>query len=208
MKKESQRLNVGDRLQIEAMVSDKDISVQQITNKLKVNKTTIYRELKRNSEHYSGFFVNCYNLPRSGVCNACKKRTNCQKDRLIYRYRTAQLNSEARCSLSRSFSNLNDKDFEIIDDIVYSGTVLGQSLHHIYTSNPILKTICSERTIRRMCYRGELKTKPHHLRRYVRYKRQYKKDYKEIMLKNPKTLIGRTFVNFVMKPSPSRPGFF
>lgn len=46
MKKESERLNVGDRLQIEAMVSDKNISAQQIANKLKVDKTTIYRDSK------------------------------------------------------------------------------------------------------------------------------------------------------------------
>lgn len=196
MKKESERLNVGDRLQIEAMVSDKNISAQQIANKLKVDKTTIYRELKRNSKHYSGYTIRCYNLPRSGVCNSCKRRSNCEKNRLIYRYRTAQLNSEARCSRSRSFSHLDDETFKIIDDIIYSGTNLGQSLHHIYISNPILKTICSERTIRRMCYRDELRTKPHQLRRYVRYKRQYKKDYKDIKLKNPKVLIGRTFADF------------
>lgn len=198
------RLTVGDRLKIQAMVSDKKYNITKIAEELNVNKSTISRELKNNSEKYFGFNTKCYILPKCGVCNSCSKRTICQKSRLIYNYKTAQNKSEFRASGSRSLTRIEPDKIAIVDSIVKKGTDLGQSLHHIYAANPELKEICSERTIRRMCYRGDLTTKPHNLKRYVRYKREYKKTYKDIQLRNVRVLIGRTFEDFLEYIGPNK----
>ena len=196
MKKDTKRLTVDDRLKIQVMVTDSSFTISKIARILKVSKSTISRELKRNCEIKAGYETKCYRLPKCGVCNSCERRTSCPKMRRFYFYRSAQEKSENRASTSRSFSKLSQNDLSLVDDIVWDGTLKGQSLHHIYVANPVLHEICCERTIRRMCYRGELKTKCHHLKKYVRYKRSYKKEYKDIKLKNPRILIGRTYSDF------------
>ena len=197
MTRNTKRLTVDDRLKIQVMVADESFTIAKIAKTLKVNKSTISRELKRNSEIKPGYEIKCYKLPKSGVCNSCNRKNNCHKMRRLYFYRSAQEKSEKRASLSRSFSNLDHDDLKLIDEIVYNGTLNGQSLHHIYVANTVLQDICCERTIRRMCYRGELKTKCHQLKKYVRYRRSYKKEYKDIKLKNPRILIGRTYSDFI-----------
>lgn len=204
MKKEIRRLQVGDRLKIQAKASDEHATITDIAIYIGVNKSTISRELKNNSEFYPGFETKCYRLPKSGVCNSCSRRVNCDKARKIYNYKTAQEKSELRASSSRSLSRIDPEGLEIINDITFRAVNLGQSLHHLYVANPVLETICSERTIRRMCYRNELNIKPHQLRMYVRYKHDYKKDIKEIKLRNPLILLGRTFEDFLQEIGPKK----
>lgn len=203
-KKEIRRLQVGDRLKIQAMVSDEFTTITEIANSLKYNKSTIARELKNNCEIYPGSDIDCYRLPKSGVCNACKRRVNCEKTRRIYNYRTAQEKSDLRASSSRSLGRMHPDELAIVNEITSRSVHLGQSLHHLYVANPILKEICSERTIRRMCYRGELDIKPHQLRRYVRFKHEYKKPLKDLQLRNPKILIGRTYEDFLKEIGPNK----
>lgn len=104
-----------------------------------------------------------------GLCNACPYKT-CQKDRIYYNFQDANARSTTLRRSSRSKPKFSPKKIKIIDEIVSKGVHLGQSLHHIYITNPILSSLCSERTIRRLCYRGNLNIRPHELRRYVRYK--------------------------------------
>lgn len=204
MKKEIRRLQVGDRLKIHAKVSDANATITDIANYVGFNKSTISRELKNNSEIYPGFDIKCYRLPKSGVCNSCKRRVNCDKTRKIYNYKTAQEKVDLRASCSRSLSRIDQEGKEIINDITFKSVCLGQSLHHLYVANPVLQGICSERTIRRMCYRGELNIKPHQLKRYVRFKHDYKKENKELQLRNPLILLGRTFEDFLREIGPKK----
>lgn len=60
MKKEIRRLQVGDRLKIQAKASDENATITDIAIYIVVNKSTISRELKNNSEFYPGFETKCY----------------------------------------------------------------------------------------------------------------------------------------------------
>jgi len=105
--------------------------------------------------------------------------------------------SSSRNHNSRSVTKLSESDLKTIDDIVTDGVTLGQSLHHIYVSDKILHSLCCERTIRRLIYRGNLSIRPHQLRRYVRYKHQYAKEPGDIHLRDIRALIGRTHKDYV-----------
>ena len=101
--------------------------------------------------------------------------------------------------ISRQVPKLNELVIKCIDDIVSNGVRLGQSLHHIYIANPELKQLCSERTIRRLCYNLHLSIKPHELKKYVVYKREYanKRPKEIIKLRNQAKIVGRTFTDFL-----------
>lgn len=103
------------------------------------------------------------------------QKKGCCKRKKFCDFKHAQSITDNRRITSIFHSELLVKDIEIIDEIVKSGVNLGQSLHHIYVSNPILNSICSEKTIRRLVYRGILSIKSHQLRKYVVYKRNIKK---------------------------------
>jgi IS30 family transposase len=93
----------------------------------------------------------------------------------------------------------------MIDETVTEGVRQGQSLHHIYIADASLKSLCNERTIRRrLCYRGNLSVKPHELRRYVRYKREYLKGHKDIAPRDIRVLLGRTYKDYLRKSSSNK----
>ncbi len=97
---------------------------------------------------------------------------------------------------SRSKPKLNGEAIKLIDEIVSEGVRLGQSLHHIYQSDPHLQSLCSERTIRRYVYRGILGVKRHQLRRYVRFKHSQHQVDQVLPVKDVRVLLNRTFKDF------------
>jgi IS30 family transposase len=105
---------------------------------------------------------------------------------------------------SRSKSKLSIDDIQKINEVVSQGVLLGQSLHHIYISNPFLSKICVERTIRRIVYRGILSIKPHQLRRYVTYKHEYSKNPSQMRLRDIRVLIGRSYKDYKRKTTTNK----
>ncbi|MGD9813458.1 MAG: helix-turn-helix domain-containing protein [Bacilli bacterium] len=171
---------MDDRMTIQACIHD-NRSMTQISSYLGVNKSTISREIRLHQITKQGYFVkSCPHRSNLGLCNGCPHRNSCTKDRHYYNYLEAQQQAESIHLSAYSKSKLSPQNIRLIDDIVTDGVRLGQSLHHIYVSNPILANICAERTIRRLCYRRELTVKPHELRRYVVYKHGYKKHHKKL----------------------------
>jgi transposase, IS30 family len=186
------RMDEEDRMIIQACLHYR-FSIQQIATRLAVNKSTISRELHRNSIIKVGQSnLPCPTLQQLIVCNVCSKKGYCIKTKRYYDYKKAIELSATRNSNSRSMPKLNETLLSQVDEIVGEGVRLGQSLHHIYVSNKILQSQCCERTIRRLVYRGDLSIRPHQLRKYVTYKRAYKKSPKEINLRDIRALIGRT----------------
>lgn len=191
------RLSIDDRMTIQACIHD-NRSITQIASRLGVNKSTISREIHLHQTVKAGFVVkNCSHRSRLGLCNGCPHRYSCTKEHLYYNYVEAQEQAVSTHLSAHSKSKLLPQQIRLIDSIVTDGVRLGQSLHHIYISNPILAKICVERTIRRLCYRRELTVKPHELRRYVVYKHTYKKTPQESRLRDIRVLIGRTYKDYL-----------
>lgn len=191
------RLSIDDRMTIQACIHDNH-SITQIASRLGVNKSTISREICLHQTVKEGFVVtNCPHRSRIGLCNGCPHRYSCTKEHHYYNYVTAQEQAVSTHLSAHSKSKLLPQQILLIDGIVTEGVRLGQSLHHIYISNPKLAKICVERTIRRLCYRHELTSKPHELRRYVVYKHAYKKTPQESRLRDIRVLIGRTYKDYL-----------
>ena len=195
-KKIKKHLTVIDRMIIQACIHDHR-NITQIADRLNVSKSTISREIAKFKTYKLCSYPKCSNR-WLGLCNPCPHKA-CIKDKYYYNFREAEIRSANLRSTSRSKSRLAPKDIAIVDQIVSEGVTLGQSLHHIYCSSPILEKICHERTIRRLCDRGNLSIRSHQLRRYVTYKHSYKKEPKESMLRDIRVLIGRTYKDYLAK---------
>ena len=191
------RLNLEDRMLIQACLLA-HMNITDIAFRVHVHKSTISRELKNNSVYIKGINFSCTHK-ENGLCNGCTMKQVCRKEKIFYDFKEAQLKSQRNRSTPRSKPKTNEETIKYIDEVVTQGVLLGQSLHHIYVSDPKLKYFVSEQTIRRLCYRNHLRIKPFQLRRYVRYRRSYKKEIQEIKLRDIRVLIGRTNQEFLKR---------
>jgi len=195
--KVNKRLDVEDRMVIQACLHDQ-MTLEQIASRINVSKSTISRELNRNTLVEPGETTfQCPTLKRLIVCNTCGKKGYCQLTKRYYNFKIAEKMTTSRNHDARSITKLKEDTLKTIDMIVSEGVLRGQSLHHIYIGDKTLQSLCCERTIRRLIYRGNLSIKPHHLRRYVRYKRQYQKELKDINIRDIRALIGRSYKDYV-----------
>lgn len=193
--KDRLKLDDEDRMIIQACLHDHK-NITEISQRLGKNKSTISRELHRNQIIKLGNNVPCNDLKQLVVCNVCKKKKYCVRTKIYYDFQKANEWTHNRRRISRSTPKLREEYIKIIDKIVTDGVLLGQSLHHIYMSDSTLQSICSERTIRRLIYRGNLSIRPHQLRRYVRFKHRLPKSPEEVTVRDIRMLIGRTFKEF------------
>ena len=195
MAKSYKRLTIYDRMDIQAAIHDHK-TISEIAEMLKVSKSTISRELHRETLND----LNCPILKRIATCNVCTKKSYCTFQKLYYDFSVSQTMSDENKVLSRAKSRLSKEQLHTIDTIVTPLIKKGQSLHHIYASDITLKTMCSERTLRRLIYRNELSIGPSFLRRYVRFKHKKQKTTQPVQVRDVKNLIGRTYrdyINFV-----------
>ena len=188
------RLNIDERMLIQACLS-RNMNLTEIANRLKRDKSTISREVKNHLVVKEGCIKSkCSN--RYFVCNICPTRYSCLHTRRYYNFKSANDESDNQKRLSRSKTFINKEHLLIIDKILIDEIrTLKQSLHHVYVSNPVLKKICSERTIRRLIYRNEMTVKSHELRKYCLYKHKYKAVYK-YNLRDIRVLIGRQYKDY------------
>lgn len=196
--KRKPKLGASERIKIQILLERK-LSFSEIARELNRSVSTITREIHRNSTIEGKDYPRC--PKRFIVCNKCHKIHICSFEQVFYNYEEAQNKSENRNESAQNRTKLSPGVVSIIDDIVTTGIRNCKSLHHVYFANPILKTLCSERTIRRLIYRRELNVKSHELRRYVRFKRKPEKT-KKIWVRNIEVLYGRQyedFLNYVTK---------
>ena len=149
MAKGYKRLTIYDRMDIQAAIHDHK-TITGIAKMLKVSKSTISRELHREMLNNS----KCPILKRIATCNVCCKKTYCKFPKLYYDFSVSQTLSDENKVLSRTKSRLSKEQIKTIDTIITPLIKKGQSLHHIYASDITLKTLCSERTLRRLIYRN------------------------------------------------------
>jgi len=191
------RLNSDDRMVIQACLTEK-MSITDIARRLGKNKSTISREISKHIEIHDGYNEHvCIHEKEFFVCNGCQHRKSCAHRKRYYNFENAHRVSGEIRSKSRRKSKLSQSQNTLINEILIDQVRnLHQSLHHVYVVNPILKTICSERTIRRAIYRGDFDVKAHELRRYVVYSHSYEKKA-NCKLKDITVIIGRTFSDYL-----------
>lgn len=130
------------------------------------------------------------------VCNKCTKRSYCTFKQVFYKYEETENKTYGRNKSAQNRTKLSPEVVAMINDVFTPGIRSGQSIHHVYFANPILKTLCLERTIGRLIYRRELDVKCHELRRYVHIKRpQPKREL--VKLRNIEVLYGRQYEDFL-----------
>lgn len=192
------RLTTEERMVIQACLT-KNMTLTEIARRLKRDKSTISREIAKNTiKVYGVDYVECIHYKENFLCNSCRYRhRNCYHTKYYYDFKKADDKAKKQRHESCKGSRLKISDVKYIDSILIEEIRnLRQSLHHVYIANPALQKICSERTIRRLIYRGEVSVKPHELRRYVRYKHSSKTNEK-LPLKDITVIIGRTYTDYL-----------
>ena len=191
------KLDIYDRMTIQACISKK-MTIKEIATRLNVHISTIYRELERNSIKRESPIL-CYKLnSKYKICNNCHNKNICNKNKRYYDFEEAEIKTKTNRKNSRKHLKLSDTNLKIIDELVKNGVDKGQSIHHIYISNPILHSICCEETIRRLCYKGYLTTKAHELRRFVRFRHKNPDPIKNnTQQKNMAKYDGRTYRDYL-----------
>lgn len=136
----------------------KSMSLTQIAARLKRNKSSISREISKHLEVKEGFVEKqCIHKKEYFVCNVCPFKNGCGHKRIFYNFEIAARQANDTRKLSRLKTRLTKKQIKIIDEILVSKVREPiQSLHPVYIANPILQSICSERTIRRSQYIAEI----------------------------------------------------
>jgi IS30 family transposase len=133
------------------------------------------------------------------VCNGCNLLRYCKNDKRYYDCSKAEAMSLQNRVSTRKRKLLSKEDISIINNIV-SPLIKekGQSIHHVYVSHPVLMTICSERTIRRLIYDRYLDVKAHDLPRYVRFEHKSQYNYvRESKVANIERMYQRTYTDFL-----------
>lgn len=180
---------------IQAMITSKN-TLGEIAERHGVSKSTISRELKKNTVVKPGSKFPCQHKSPLDLCNGCPFRGMCTREKRYYNFQLAQETSDETKVSSRNKSRLTPREIEIIDKIITPGIASGQSLYHIYLSNPQLAEICSERTIRRVLYKGVFSIGPSFLRRYPTLKHSKIKQKCSVRLRDLSILVGRTYEGF------------
>ena len=223
--KQKKRLTVDDRINLQACIA-KNLSWKETSKILKKNRSTIYRELKNyftihDGRHscihcvkydyckeigivvHQGINYECFEPAYCSklshfpfVCNSCENKKKCNREKRYYDCINAENRSRENRVGTRKHKRVPKYDIETINEIVSPLIFKGQSIHHIYETNPVLKTICCERTIRRLIYDRYLEAKAHDLIRYSRFPRKKKRlVHDDHSLKNIERLFKRTYTD-------------
>ena len=224
--KDKTRLTIDDRINLQAALT-KGTSLKDVCKLLKKHRTTIYRELvnystiksvaktcshcsklqfcrengvinyKKECPEYDG--LRCFKLKKYPyVCNGCYLYAHCRNDKHYYDCSKAEAMSLKNRVSTRKRKLLTKEEILKINGIV-SPLIKdkGQSIHVIYVNNPVLWSICSERTIRRLIYDQYLDAKAHDLPRFVRFEHKSQYAYvRENKIANIERMYQRTFTDF------------
>lgn len=216
-------LTYEDRCNIESELNN-GTSINQIAQLLNKHHSTILREIKNNKsfrEHkkyydyknpcakrnscykkFCDFKKPCYEketcsklLSTPYVCNFCKSRSGCRKERFIYYAKTAHLSYEKKLIESRSGINLTDEEiYEINKIIAPLIKEKNQSVNHIYINHPELLPF-SKTTFYNYVNLKAINIANIDLPRQVRYKQR--KNKKRRTLEERSIRINRSYEDFI-----------
>lgn len=222
--KDKDRIGLDERINIQAGIA-KGLTLAQIARIVDKSRSTVYREIVNNATYrdcrhtcshcwlescgdrrwllYKDGSCTCFE-PRDCekwntfpyCCNGCSDNFRCADRKRYYDCADADMLSTKKRHEPRVCKRLTDDDVAMIGKVVSEGVLLGQSLHHIYETDPQIKYICSERTVRRYLYAGYFAVKAHQLPRYVRYQHKYGIAARKKPV-NVERMLGRTYSDYL-----------
>ncbi len=180
-------------------------SIMQMARYLRFSRQSIYHELhgnayiKRTTKHLGMADAEpiCVRLTKYPfVCNVCPYKQTCRRVKRYYHADVAHSLAKHRLVDRRKGTRLSKGQLLAIDETLTPLIKKGQSLHHIYKTNPGTFPVC-ERTLRNLINRQVLTVRNIDLPYTVRFK--VKKVYKPpqpLQTRMPEVLLGRTYEDF------------
>lgn len=198
-------LSYEDRKNIEDGLNDNK-SINQIAKEICRSHSTILREIDRNKVYYKPKQYNnyksnnydkdisCERLSKSPyVCNGCKKRSGCRKERFTYYARKADDSYKELISECRKGINLTEEEIYNINKTITPLIKKGQSYNHLYINHPDILDF-SKTSFYNYISEGIFEFKPIDMPRMVRYKKR--QNNKRRTRKEREIRIGRTYEDF------------
>ena len=204
------QLNKEQRNTIEQLIN-KGETFTNIGNAIKVDRTTVAKEIKRNRIIRSSYFsiysdtginraINgCEKLSKPPYCcNTCKSKNYCSKYHLYYNATAAQKHYEESLSESRKGIDVTNEEIEIINkNIVPLVKQNKQSVNQIYINHPDILYF-SKTTFYKYVNEGVILLSNMDLPRKVRYKKRKKKKNKKNK-RDYSILKGRTYEDYIIR---------
>lgn len=198
-------LSYEDRKNIEDGLNNNK-SINQIAIELNRSHSTILREIDRNKIYYKpSNWNNCYNdknkdyscnkLSKSPhVCNGCKSRSGCRKERFTYYARKANDSYKELISSCRQGINLTEEEIYNINKIITPLVKKGQTTNHLYINHPEVLNF-SKVSFYNYVSNGVFEFGPLDFPRIVKHKKRKKQ--KRRSRQEREILIGRKYEDFI-----------
>lgn len=198
-------LSYEDRKNIEDGLNNKK-SINQISIELNKAHSTILREIDRNKVYYKPSNWNnsyndlckdysCNRLSKSPhVCNGCKSRSGCRKERFTYYARKADDSYRELISSCRQGINLDNEEIYNINKIITPLVKKGQTTNHLYINHPEVLNF-SKVSFYNYINKGVFEFGPLDFPRIVKYKKR--KNKKRRTRQERQILIGRKYDDFI-----------
>lgn len=201
-------LSYEDRKNIEDGLNDNK-SINQIASEINRNHSTILREIDRNKVYYKpnnyghgkkfenpNYNFHCDRLDKSPyVCNGCKSRSGCRKERYTYYARQANDSYKEVKSEARKGINLTPEEVHAINAILTPLIKKGQTINHLYLNHPDILDF-SKPSFYNYVNNGVFEFGPLDLPRMVKFKKR-KNSNKRRTRKEREILIGRKYDDFI-----------
>lgn len=202
-------LSYEDRKNIEDGLNENK-SINQIAKEINRSHSSVLREIDRNKIYYkpdNHKYINytdpkdiykyehCEKLEKSPyVCNGCKSRSGCRKERYTYYARKADDSYHEVKSEARKGINLTPEEVFEINNILTPLIKKGQTINHLYINHPDILDF-SKPSFYNYVNNGVFEFGPLDFPRIVKYKKRKNSDNRRTR-KEREILINRTYDNF------------
>ena len=195
-------LSYEDRKNIENGLNNNK-KINQIAREINKSHSTVLREIDRNKTYYkpttwnncSAVSAPCPKLNKSPyICNGCKSRSGCRKERLTYYARKANNTYEELISNCRQGINLTEEEIYDINKIIVPLVKKGQTTNHLYINHPEVLNF-SKVSFYNYINNGVFEFGPLDFPRIVKHKKRKKN--KRRTRQEREILIGRKYEDFV-----------
>ena len=200
-------LSYEDRKNIEDGLNDNK-SINQIAKEINRCHSSILREIDRNKIYskpggFNNFYQNnydkdltCERLKHSPyVCNGCKSRSGCRKERFTYYARKADDSYKELKSEARKGINLTPEEIFIINTTLTPLIKKGQTINHLYINHPDILDF-SKPSFYNYVNNGVFEFGPLDFPRIVKYKKR-KNNHNRRTRKEREILINRKYSDFL-----------
>lgn len=201
-------LSYEDRKNIEDGLNENK-SINQIAKEINRSHSSILREIDRNKVYSKtnnwclnkkyenpNYEFHCFRLDKSPyVCNGCKSRSGCRKERYTYYARNADDSYREIKSEARKGINLTPEEVYVINTTLTPLIKKGQTINHLYINHPDILNF-SKPSFYNYVNNGVFDFGPLDFPRIVKYKKR-KNSKNRRTRKEREILINRKYIDFI-----------